>query len=95
MFFVVGMCRYMKGDLDSYLALPNIRARLQCFDPNEDFYLGVLSIMIGFVKNRPFASGGPGYMFSRGLMAKFVHWSPICLLMIIQRTNKFNLESVN
>ena len=53
-------CRwYMKGDLDSYLSLPRIAERLQCFDPNQDYYMGSVSVMLSVWTRPKLCCGSP------------------------------------
>ncbi len=83
------MCNwYLKADLDSYLALRNIQNRLQCYDPEEDYYLGVLTAgggkkEIGEGLGTVFNFGGSGYIVSRGLLPKVAHWSMFCFETVL------------
>lgn len=86
---------YMKADADSFLNVPLIEQRLRCFDPSEFWFLGVPQVAHstrGVVTR--FASGGAGYMVSRGLLPKLARWSPFCLLQLLQHAGGTGMEDV-
>lgn len=87
---------YMKADADSFLNVPLIEERLRCFDPGEFWFLGVPQVAHSSTGSMTrFASGGAGYMVSRGLLPKLATWSPFCLLQLLQHSGGTGMEDVS
>ncbi|CAK9104535.1 Hypothetical protein (Fragment) [Durusdinium trenchii] len=87
---------YMKADADSFLNVPLIEQRLRCFDPEENWFLGVPQVAHSThgVMTR-FASGGAGYVISRGLLPRLANWAPFCLLQLLQHAGGTGMEDVS
>merc|ERR1719460_2666504 len=76
--------------------VPLIEERLKCFDPGQNWFVGVPQIAHGAQGSTTrFASGGPGYAVSRALLPKLAAWSPFCLLQLLQHSGGTGMEDVS
>ncbi|CAD7943007.1 unnamed protein product, partial [Amoebophrya sp. A25] len=86
---------YMKADPDSYVNVPQVIERLQCFPKKRKAYLGVVHAVAPTEDTALFfGHGGSGYMITKSLLPLAAKWSVICLSELIKSSDGVGMEDV-
>lgn len=86
---------FMRADDDAYVRIPKLIQFLSQLDPSKELYIGSPGFgrendleRIKLYKNEHYCMGGPGVIFSRGLLIKLVPHLEDCLKNVVVSWNE-------